>query len=275
MRGFGGLAAATCRLCLLAGLGVVGCKGGAPAKPVVTVEPRPAVAVQPPRTVEVKPARAPEPGVEEVKAPALAPARPGLPHRGVVRKVAAAPAIDGDLSDACWRAAEVPGIWVDVYTGTPAEPQPKAYICYDDTNVYVAFLNPEPNMKGVVAEAVDRDGAVWIEDANEIFIDTTTGREDYYQLIINTKGVVYDAQRSDGTWNSSVRVAVKKMDDAWSLEVAIPLSDLGVTGSPTGQIWRANFCRDRQATGEAQAHVWADTGESYHNPEAFGRLLVK
>ena len=244
-----GLIACVCVLGLLVGCGE---KGETPA-PTTEPTPQPTPSATAPTT----------------------PAKPGFPNPAVIGKAAAAPAIDGDLSDACWKAAEVKGIWVDVYTGTPAKPQPKAYLCYDDTNVYVGFLNPETKMKDLVCEATERDGAVWTDDSNELFIDPSAGKKDYCQFIVNTKGVIYDGRGRDGDWDSKVTVAVKKTDDGWSLEMAIPLKDLGVVGSPKGQTWTANFCRNRQTEGEAQAHGWADTSESFHNPEAFGKLVFK
>ncbi|KPJ52033.1 MAG: hypothetical protein AMS16_06910, partial [Planctomycetes bacterium DG_58] len=112
-------------------------------------------------------------------------------------------------------------------------------------------------------------------DSNELFIDPTAGKKDYYQFIVNTEGVLYDGQGKDGSWDGKAKLAVKKTADGWSVEIAIPLSDLEVTGSPKGQTWTANFCRNRQTEGEAQAHAWADVGESFHNPEAFGKLNFK
>jgi hypothetical protein len=164
---------------------------------------------------------------------------------------------------------------VDVYTGNPAKPQGKIYVCYDDKNLYVAYYNPEPKMKNLVADATDRDGNAWEDDSNEFFVDPTAGKKDYLQFIVNTKNVLYDGKGKDGSWNSNAKTAVKKTDDAWSLEMCIPLADLGVEGSPKGTTWTANFCRNRRTEGDAQALSWSDTGESFHNPDAFGKFKME
>ena len=188
---------------------------------------------------------------------------------------APAPKIDGDLSDACWKDAGIAGDWTNVETGKTVTPKPTVLVHYDETNIYIAFLNPEPDMKAVVAEATDRDGEVWRDDSNEIFLDPTGKRETYFQFIVNTKGVLLDGNTRDSSWDSGATVAAKTMKDAWSVEVAVPLSSLGVTGSLKGKTWAANFCRNRRATGEPELQAWADTGESFHNPEAFKDLTFK
>ncbi|KPJ52034.1 MAG: hypothetical protein AMS16_06915 [Planctomycetes bacterium DG_58] len=195
-----------------------------------------------------------------------------MPAPAPVKRCGRPPRIDGSLADPCWNTAELRGLWMDVYTGDASKLDTKAYVCYDDRNLYVAFHNPEPNMAGIVTDAGKRDGTVWEDDSNELFIDPTAGKKDYYQFMVNAKGVLYDGRGKDSSWDGKAKVAVKKMADGWSVEIAIPLSDLGVTASPGGQTWTANFCRNRQAEGEAEAYAWADTGESFHNPEAFGKL---
>jgi len=199
--------------------------------------------------------------------------KPGAPTPAVVRKCKAAPTIDGDLADACWKRAKIAGVWIDLNTGEAAKPQPTAYVCYDDANVYVAIHNPEPEMQNVIAYVTTRDGAVWTDDSNELFLDPSAGKKGYYQIIANTNGVLCDGRAKDGSWDMTGEVKVKKMKDAWSVEFAIPLSDLGVTGSPKGQTWTANFCRNRLGAGEP--HSWTDTGPDQHNFAAFGKLKME
>jgi hypothetical protein len=294
-----------CVLVLTVGLALTGCSRK-PAEPAGKTAPagekgEPGEAAEAPETSmeeapEGEPETEPVPAkeaevVKEVVAadtewkeatPAAAPApepaktmRPGRPDPATVTKCAAAPTIDGKLDDACWKDAGLRGVWVDVYTGMPAKPQSRAFITYDAKNVYVAFLNPEANMKDLVADTTTRDGQTWNDDSNELFIDPTAGRKDYFQFIVNTAEVLYDGQGRDGGFDSKCVAKVHKGEAAWSLEMAIPLSELGVKGSPAGQTWTANFCRNRQTQGQAEASAWSDTGESFHNPEAFGKLKMK
>jgi hypothetical protein len=220
-----------------------------------------------------KPAEAPQ----SVEAPKPAepekPVKPGTPELATIHKCAAAPTIDGDLSDACWKNAEVKGVWADVQTGKATDLAPKVYMCYDDKNLYVAFLNPEPKMDKIVAVVTDRDGTVYSDDSDEVFIDPSAGKHAYYHVIVNAKGVIYDARGKDAeAFNGNEKVAVKMLDKAWALEFTIPLKDIGVDYAIKGETWTANFCRNRQTEGAAQAMAWSDTGETFHNPAAFGKL---
>jgi hypothetical protein len=201
--------------------------------------------------------------------------KPGYPEPATIKACAKAPTIDGDLNDDCWKDAEVKGAWVDVTTGNAAKPQSKVCVCYDDKFLYIGILNPEPKMKNLVADATDRDGSCWEDDSNELFIDPSAGKKEYFQFIVNTKNVMYDGKGKDGTWNSTAKSAIKKMDDGWSLEIAIPLTEIGANAPLKGQTWTANFCRNRKTEGDAQSTAWCDTGESFHNPDAFGKLKME
>jgi hypothetical protein len=221
-----------------------------------------------------------KPAAEAPAAPAAPtapakPMKPGYPEPAAVVVCAKAPVIDGDLSDGCWKTAELAGVWVDISNGKAAKPQGKVFVCHDDKNLYIAFLNPEPKMKGLAANSADRDGDVWLDDSNEIFIDPSAGKSDYFQFIVNTANVLYDGKNRDGAWNSTAKSAVKKTADGWSVEVAIPLAELGATMPLKGQTWKANFCRNRRVEGESSSTSWSDTGDTFHNPDGFGTLKMQ
>jgi hypothetical protein len=214
-------------------------------------------------------------------APATAPAtaaaavKPGHPEPATVTMCAAAPTIDGDLADPCWKDAQVKGAWVDVYNGKSPAAVTEAFITYDAANVYVAFRCTEPMMKSVVAANTERDGSVWEDDSVELFLDPSAGKREYYQLIVNPAGTLYDGIGHDSSWNADAKVVAKKLADGWAAEFAIPLKDLQATVPAKGQTWKANFCRNRLVTGNAEAYAWSDTGEAFHNPDAFGKLMMK
>jgi hypothetical protein len=146
-------------------------------------------------------------------------------------------------------------------------------MCYDSQNLYVAFLNPEPKMDKIVAAVTDRDGTVYSDDSDEVFLDPSAGKHGYYHIIVNTKEVLYDARGKDAeAFNGTEKVAVKMMDKAWAVEMSIPLKDIGVDYAIKGETWAANFCRNRQTEGTSQPFGWSDTGESFHNPAQFGKI---
>jgi len=186
------------------------------------------------------------------------------------------PTIDGDLRDPCWeRALEIRGDWVDVEAGgVKVDAPPKVLVWYDASKIYIAYQNPEPRMKDLLAEVTERDGNVWTDDSIEVFFDPTGGQASYYQFIVNAKGVLYDGQGRSGDWDSEAEAKAAVSDDGWTVELAVPLSNLGVKGSPKGQTWKVNFCRNRYVTGKLQGQTWSDTGKSFHNVAAFKALTL-
>ncbi len=220
---------------------------------------------------------------EDEQAQPLTPAAvPGQVPRAEVASTGKPPTIDGVLDDAAWKGKRLKGAMLNVYTSEVAKVQSGIFVTYDDKNIYVAFDMPEPKVADMVAlktdKVADRDGpGVWEDDSVEMFLDPANGKKGpaYYQLIVNFKGVVYDGHVKDRSWNAGAECAVRVGKDRWTVEVAIPLSDMGVKGSPRGKTWLANFCRNRQVTGVTEDTSWADVGEEFHNWEAYGHITFK
>ena len=168
-------------------------------------------------------------------------------------RVRSAPQIDGKLDDACWHGAIELGPFAKATKGGLPVEQTKGYLLYDDENLYVgvecreALLNPVlQRTHEVKMAAKTRDSEVWADDCVEVFVQPRPDREVYYHLAVNPVGTLYDARcdggRFDTKWNASARVAASADDDAWKVEVAIPLADLGAHVEP-GDTWRFNLCR--------------------------------
>ena len=218
----------------------------------------------------------------EKATPAPEPAAPaGQFPTAEVTSTATAPEIDGNLDDAAWKDKQLKGAMLNVYTSEVAAVQSKVYVTYDDKNLYVAFDMSEPNVAGMVARqtdvVADRDGPIWEDDAGEIFLDPANGQKErnYYHIAVNSKCVVYDEKIKDNKWDAPARCAAKVGTDHWVVELSIPLASLGVEGSPKGQTWLANFCRDRQVTGTTEDTSWSDVGEEFHNWQRYGHITFR
>ena len=86
------------------------------------------------------------------------------------------------------------------------------------------------------------DGKVYADDSIEIWLAPEKGNY-YYQYIVNSFGTVYDKRLDrtggvpDETWKSGWKNA-SRLDEArhvWIMEIAIPMKDLGITGTPDGK----------------------------------------
>ncbi|HAH87360.1 MAG TPA: hypothetical protein DCL60_08315, partial [Armatimonadetes bacterium] len=192
---------------------------------------------------------------------------------GNLPKINEAPSLDGALSDPCWQKA----LKVDLVsnnTGKTPKAPTAAYTCYDDKNLYIAFLCKEPFMDKIKANVTERGGAVWNDDCVEIFIDPGLSRKNYYHFMVNSKNVQSNAKWDgpnneergwDGEWQSSTSL----QPDGWTAEIKIPLSNFALA-SDVGSSWGINLCRERKT--EPENTSWSPTFGAFHSPEKFGTI---
>ncbi|MFH1475936.1 MAG: carbohydrate-binding family 9-like protein, partial [Verrucomicrobiota bacterium] len=188
----------------------------------------------------------------------------------------ASPNLDGVLNDPCWKhAAEI--CTAANRNGEKLTEQTRFLLAYDQSNLYVgveadqSYLDPVFNLLGTVKPTVtQKDGPVYCDDSAEIFLMPTA--DFYYQFVINSAGVVYDAKNVSSAWNGNLKAAtaVDNENRKWTVEMAIPLSDLGISSALAGQSWRANFYRNNPAKKESGA--WSPTEAGFHTLKAFGFL---
>ncbi len=165
---------------------------------------------------------------------------------------AAPPVIDGKLDDAAWKQAKP--VALRFLTGRWEEPTEKteARVLADETCIYFAVRCHESQPDKIIAAGNGRDGDLWGGDTVEVFLDPGHGqrRERYYHVIINPKGLIYDGRGKDAkAWNAKISAKAGKFAGGWTVEVAVPMSDLGVAGEiPT--VWGLNINRQRPELGE-------------------------
>jgi hypothetical protein len=198
-----------------------------------------------------------------------------LPVLSVVTD-AGAPAVDGRLDDACWKSAAVAGDFVDIRNGEASKLPTGARVLADAQALYVGFDCPEPNMAAVQAKETQHDGTVWTEDEVELFVGGAS-RKPYVHVIVTTANVVLDERNQDSAaWNPKLQIAVAKGKDRWSVEIAIPWSELAAAGVAREPVMSFNFGRARHVGGDAQTHTaWSCTYNGFHVPERFGIGLLQ
>ncbi len=140
--------------------------------------------------------------------------------------------VDGKLTEAAWHDAIAMTDFISGRSGKPAVPT-RLLVTYDQNNLYLGVINSEPSTDKLVAKAEKRDGNVWGDDSDEIYLDPKNEKgRNYYGFFVNSKNVVYDRQRVeawDGEWTSGTSVLP---GEAWTVEVAIPWKTIGVTPKP-------------------------------------------
>jgi len=194
-------------------------------------------------------------------------------------RVETPPAIDGRLDDACWRTAPVASFKLrassDVYhsRGTTAR------VVWDEKNVYVAFRCVVPDTSKITVEATERDGAVWLDDAIEVFLqsDPTKSRQ-YAQFVVNAAAVQLDSFSGGSGANAPWDAAALAGERAWFAEIEIPWKSVSSEAHPRkGDRWRMLLGQDCQKDGALELSAWItryDAGQRYfHQPERFGDLI--
>ena len=167
-----------------------------------------------------------------------------------VARPAAAPKIDGKLDDAAWRQAQpvvlgfLNGRW-----DMPSQ-RTEARVLADEKAVYFAVRCAESHPNRILAAGKGRDGALWNGDTVEFFLDPghKSKRFQYFHIIVNPAGLVFDSRNKDKGWNANLTVKAGRTDAGWTVELAVPLADLGVAGA-VPKVWGLNVNRQRPELG--------------------------
>ncbi|MFO8013535.1 MAG: sugar-binding protein [Phycisphaerae bacterium] len=183
-----------------------------------------------------------------------------------------APTVDGRLDDPAW-AATRPVVLGTLESRGQAAPRTEARLVHKDRVLYAGVRLAEPNVAGMKRSVTKADGPAYRDDSVELFLSPHPDGG-YFQMIVSATGAIYD-RRGHGDparWNAGATAAVEVGRDAWTLEVAVPMSALGV-GEQMPRRWRANLYRNRRAGGSHEGQAFSPTfSADYDVPERFGCL---
>lgn len=157
----------------------------------------------------------------------------------IVFKTSASPKLDGALDDDCWK--NLKPIKDFIWRNEKSEKVPsEVKICFDEKNIYFGAKQTLDTSR-LLQEHSTRDMNVWMDDCFEIFLNLENDETTQRQFIVNSLnvkqdlGVWFDQVKDDFAlhrqWNGKWKSAVKMEKDFWSVEVAIPFSDLGKNAS--------------------------------------------
>ncbi len=188
--------------------------------------------------------------------------------------------IDGKLNESTWSQANC----VTFSNASKSNNIAKACTLWDNNYIFFAYQVTDMNIEAVTT-ARD-DGAVWVDDGAEVFLDTafnkgTVMQTDDYHYIVNINGVLYDSKGTGGVedsgWNSSGFVSARtNTSNGYILEMKIPLSEIGVsnTGGKTLGLLLVNGDRDNNV---GYSYDWMDvinTGGAYAQPNLWGQFIM-
>ena len=158
------------------------------------------------------------------------------PPQLTVPRLAGQIRIDGSGEDAAWQSLP----WHGDFTLLNRAPKKPDYatrfkVAHDNHQLYFLVECADPPSGATEPKATARDGKVFNDDCVEIFIDPNYDWERFYHFAVNRANAVYDCELTQGgiirysPWNAEkLASAVTVQDKGWTLEMALPLVELGL-----------------------------------------------
>jgi len=185
-------------------------------------------------------------------------------------------AIDGVLDEEGWKRSATLRRFVSNIDGKPTAQKTQLRLLRAPENLYFAFTCYDPKTPDLPSKKGDVDYV-------EIFLDPEHDHDSFYQLLIDIEGRVQQwyheggGEPPDATWKSGVKVATKRYDDRWVVEVELPRKSIhdGLE-RPVGRPWGANFCRTMQnpKRDEDRFSCWSPLLRGrFAQPDLFGHIF--
>lgn len=159
--------------------------------------------------------------------------------------------IDGVLDDATWRDAVV----IDEFwqqkpdAGMPSSERTEVRILFDDDHLYIgAELYDQEGYEAIIP-TLQRDPNTRDGDAFGLMLDPFLDGSTVFAFLFNPGGAVRDLQTADdgrinnAAWDAAFEVRTRVHDRGWTLELAIPWSQLRFDAGRDEQLWGLNMLR--------------------------------
>jgi hypothetical protein len=187
-----------------------------------------------------------------------------------VKRVTGLVNIDGLPDEDAWSNADpVTGLLLFRGGTKLAQQQTVFKFLYDNEYLYVSATCLEPSPGSVVATRKQRGSNVFQDDCVEIFL-SPNANDNYYHIVVNTIGTIYDKFSADLKWHGNYKVTAQLGTDSWTLEMAIPFKELGVSRIKPGDRWTFNVCRERYAVKPVELSSYALlVKRGFHIPSRF------
>ena len=179
--------------------------------------------------------------------------------------------IDGVLDEADWRNADAVSDF-QVKPGERAGVQSYVRVVYDQDTLYVAVEAMEPTPERILAPIQAPDALHGLGDRLEVFYNYPDMADRAYHLCINSKGACVAARQNSTsdreTFKTAAKIATKVGKDRWTLELAIPCSEIG-QNCFDGASWKLNVARERLVEGMARTSSSSCCKGHFHGPANF------
>lgn len=189
------------------------------------------------------------------------PPAPGARRAIEGTRVTQAPEIDGDLSDAAWKAAVPSGDFVqnEPKQGEKATHRSTVRIVFDDQALYVSAELEQPGgWTAFNQRDMRRDFSIGDCDNFSVILDTLGDGRNAFSFSVNPFGAQREEQVVDDSlfepnWDTVWRAATRRDEHGWTVELSIPWKSLRHGGA--GTTWGVQFFRRERGMNEDT--VWS------------------
>ncbi|MEQ8524488.1 DUF5916 domain-containing protein [Gracilimonas sp.] len=185
--------------------------------------------------------------------------------------------LDGLLSESIWRNVPIATQFTQRAPddGSAASEKTEIQLIYTDDYLYVGIMAYDSAPDSIKAPLFRRDG----DEASDwvyVLFDSYNDKRTAFTFGINPRGVqkdilLYDDTDEDQLWDAVWQAETKILNNGWSAEMKIPLSQLRFSSNNEEQSWGVNFQRRIARNGEIS--FWSPTSQNETGiVSKFGRL---
>ncbi len=207
-------------------------------------------------------------------------------QRTLTAAAAAQPVVaDGRLDEPAWAAAPVVEHFVDYRVLRLESLETQARLLYDGRRLYVGFTCFDPAPADIPPGFPGRD-MHQLCDSVEVLLARRRDSKEFVHWIVDASGQVFDARaakQADGRvkysvkWNSRAQIAAHRGADRWTVEMAIPASEVPFPlkpGNSAAVLLCRNIVHTRKPGEEEQNAVVFLDGDGFHTVSKFARLRL-
>lgn len=142
--------------------------------------------------------------------------------------------LDGLLDEPVWQEAPAGSGFIqrEPNPGQPASEETEIRVVFTDDALYIGIRALSSDPGAVVAEEMQRDGALFRDDSVLVLLDTFNDNRNAYFFEVNPNGAFTDALVTDEgrdfnvQWDAVWRAVGRRTAEGWSAEMEIPFATL-------------------------------------------------
>lgn len=185
--------------------------------------------------------------------------------------------LDGLLDESIWETVSFATGYTQSSPNDGAKPSQKteARILYTDTHIFVGIMAYDTAVDSLTKPLFRKDGrdaSDWVYASFDSYNDNRTA----FSFAVNPRGVrkdilYYDDKGEDILWDAVWETEARILENGWSVEMKIPLSQLRFDANEINQSWGVNF--QRRIARFQEINFWSPTPRDENGfVSKFGRL---